>query len=256
MRHLCGTRRKFILTSSRFAAGIILLGALPSNPRAQAKEGINWREAFARTPQGGEGHVKTLQGTAFANDRPLKVGDVIKSGTQLRLAKGGSLVVSVSRGAIFQLKGETTMEFNASTMNTGLFRLVAGALVAVVPRGGRFLVQGPTATIGIKGTVVYRQIFKDHEKIADAGGGKTYTRPAELTDYFCTCNGSVDFLRNTDRSVVRSDTAEHHNAFFMGQAVTPTFMKAPMINHFDVDLEKLIDQQEGEKHDRSFLKPM
>ncbi len=253
MHHHLSTRRQLINLGGRMVAASILFSAWPRTPEAQAQEAINWRNLFTQVPGGGSGKVKELTGTAFTGQRPLKVGDTVKSGDQLRVTKGGQLVVAASDNSIFLIKGEAVVDYHVGTQKSGLLNLVLGQVLAVVPKGHRYLVAGPTATIGIKGTVVFRQIFREDELVAQAMKGKTYTRPKNLTDYFCTCNGSVDFLRNNDRSLITSDTAEVHSSEFLDPGAPKLLSKAPMINHFDKDIEHVIDMQEGEKHDKSFL---
>jgi hypothetical protein len=115
-------------------------------------------------------------------------------------------------------------------------------------------VGGPTATIGIKGTVVFRQIFREDEMDARAMQGKTYTRPRNLTDYFCTCNGEVDFLRNNDKSLITSEKAAAHSSSFLDSSNAKLLAKAPMVNHFDREIDRVIDLQDGVKHDKGFLR--
>jgi hypothetical protein len=241
-----------IRLAGRLVPALILSG-LPLSRRAQAQEAVNWRDEFAQVPTGGQGRVKEIKGRATVNGRTLALGDIVRSGETLRVAPSGHVIVSVQGGTIFNLRGEATLEFNASPGTTGLFRLAAGALLSVVPRGGRYLVQGPAATIGIKGTVSYRQVFREDEFEARATKGRTYSRPRNLTDYFCTCNGAVDYLRNEDRSLAASDQTGYHNAFFLDPAAGQMRNSAPLINHFDEDIDYLIGLQDGEKHDRSFL---
>jgi hypothetical protein len=63
----------------------------------------------------------------------------------------------------------------------------------------------------------------------------------------------VDYLRNEDRSLAASDQTGYHNAFFLDPAAGQMRNSAPLINHFDEDIDYLIGLQDGEKHDRSFL---
>ncbi len=250
------TRRQLFHIGGRLVVGSILLSALPETREVQAQEAINWRNLFSQVPRGGGGKVKDLSGMAFANQRQLKVGAAVNSGEQLRVTKGSQLVVSASNNAIFQMKGEAVVDFHVGTEQSGLLNLALGQVLAVVPKGHRYLVMGPTATIGIKGTVFFRQIFREDERVAQAMKGKTYTRPKNLTDYFCTCNGAVDFLRNNDRAIITSDKAEVHSSEFLDPASAKLLSKAPMINHFDEEIERLIGMQEGEKHYKGFLYKM
>ena len=249
------TRRGLFIIGGQVVAGATLGAALERHAQAQAKDAIDWKRLFASTPEGGEGTVKQVTGAAFANRRTLSVGTKVQSGEQLRVAKGGTLTVSVQDGTLLQMKEETVMDFAISLRKTGLLNLLAGSLLAIVPVGHRYLVKGTTATIGIKGTVIFRQVFTENETTARAMKGKTATLPGKgLKDYFCTCNGAVDYLKNDDRSLIASDSADHHSSFFLNPENPKLLEQFEMINHFDRDIKAAIDLQDGPKHDASFLK--
>ncbi len=248
------TRRGLFIIGGQVIAGATLAAALERHARAQAKDAIDWKRLFSSPPEGGVGTVKQLSGVAFANRRALAVGAKVQSGEQLRVAKGGSLTVSVQDGTLLQLKEETVIDFAVSPHKTGLLNLLAGSLLAIVPVGHRYLVKGTAATIGIKGTVVFRQVFTENETSARAMHGKTAALPGKgLRDYFCTCNGAVDYLKNDGLSFIASDKAEHHNSFFLNPQNPQLLEKFEMINHFDRDIKAAIDLQDGPKHDASFL---
>lgn len=253
MRHHVCSRRQLFHVGGRIVVGSIVLSALPAAPEVEAQEAINWRNLFSQVPSGGSGKVKELAGTAFAGRRPLKFGDTVSSGEQLRVVQGSHLVVSASDNSIFLIRGEAVVDYHIGTQKNGLLNLVLGQVLSVVPKGHRYLIAGPTATIGIKGTVTFRQVFREDEMVAQALKGKKYTRPKNLTDYFCTCNGAVDFLRNEDRSILTSDQAEAHSSEFLDPRSPKMLNKAPRINHFDEEIEHLIDMQDGEKHYKGFL---
>jgi hypothetical protein len=84
--------------------------------------------------------------------------------------------------------------------------------------------------------------------------GKTATLPGKgLRDYFCTCNGAVDFLRAADYGLLLSDSADHHSSVFLNPENPKLAEKFEMINHFDRDIKAAIDLQDGPKHDAKFL---
>jgi len=247
-------RRGLFIAGGRIVAGASLGLALDRYAVAQPDEGRAWRHLFYSMPKGGTGKVKQVTGMAFANKRRLVVGATIHAGEQLRVAKGGSLVVSIQDRTLLWIKEETVLDFSPSPRKTGVLNLVSGALLAVVPVGNRYLVGGPYATVGIKGTVFYRQVFSGNERTGLAMENRIVTLPGEgLRDYFCTCNGSVDYLRKSDQSLIASDTARHHNAFFLNPQNPKLLEKSEMLNHFDRDIRAAIDLQEPPKHDSSWL---
>jgi len=254
MERLWSRRGMFVIGGQVFA-GATLAAAWERLALAQGQEAVDWKRIFSAKAEGGTGTVKRVTGAAFANQRVLAVGKQVQAGEQLRVAKGASLAVSIQDGTLLQIREDTVLDFAPSRNKTGLLNLVAGGLLAVMPAGNRYLVTGPASVIGIKGTVFYRQVFTEHQTTARAMEGRTATLPGQgLRDYYCTCNGAVDFLRTEDQSLIASDTAQHHNSFFLNPSNPKLLEKFEMINHFDRDIKAAIDLQDGPKHDASFLK--
>src|SRR5579863_8551083 len=150
------SRRGMFIAGGQIIAGATLAAAFERYAQAQPADAIDWRHLFSSMPAGGSGKVKTLTGIAFAGNRSLSVGAKVSSGEQIRVAKGGTMAVSVEDGTLLTLKGDAVLDFSVSKQGTGLLNLVAGSLLTIMPVGHRYLVGGPVATIGIKGTVVYR----------------------------------------------------------------------------------------------------
>ncbi|HUJ75062.1 MAG TPA: FecR domain-containing protein [bacterium] len=247
------SRRNLIKTGGRVVLSGALAGtALQAWPHSSLAATVDWQRLFRKMPEGGFGTVKEVKGFAFANQRVLKVGDRVQAGEQLRVAKDGSLVVSAEDHTIIRLNEETVLDFHVGPRE-GVLALVTGALLAVMPKGRRYLVAGPTATIGIKGTVIFRQVFTPREHTAHAMEGRTATLPAGLNDYFCTCNGETDYLRNDNRSLITTVEAKHHKSFFLNPANPGLLQPFEMINHFDRDIRALVGMQEGPKQDLRFL---
>jgi hypothetical protein len=250
------SRRGVFVVAGQVFAGATLGLALDRYAQAQSPEGYDWKRLFASRPEGGTGRVKQIEGIAFADRRSLAVGATVRSGEQLRVAKGGRLVVSIEDGTLLWIRGGSVLDFGPSARKTGVLNLVAGALLTVMPTSNRYLVSGPTAAIGIKGTVFYRQVFEEDERTAVAMDGRTVTVPGKgVRDYFCTCNGSVDYLHMTDRSFVTSDTAQHHHAYILNPDMPGMLVKFDVINHTDRDIQAAIDLQDGPKHDARWLRP-
>jgi ferric-dicitrate binding protein FerR (iron transport regulator) len=250
------SRRGLFLIGGQVIAGASLGQALERLAVAQPRDAIDWKRLFATKPEGGTGRVKQVTGIAFANQRRLTPGATVRSGEQLRVAKAGRLMVSIEDGTLLQLREGTVLDFSPGTHNSGVLHLVSGAILTVVPTTHRYLIHGPVAVIGVKGTVFYRQVFTENEDSALAMENQRVPVPgAGLKDYFCTCNGAVDYLRLDDLSLVASDTAQHHNAFILNPKNPKLLEKFPMVNHFDQDIKECIDLQDGPKHDSHFLKP-
>jgi hypothetical protein len=248
------SRRGLFMAGTQVVGGITLAAAFERYAQAQGSDAIDWRGLFSSMPKGGTGKVKALTGIAFANARTLAVGATVASGEQLRVSKGSKLVVSVQDGTLLTLGGDAVLDFSVSEHKTGLLNLIAGSLLTVMPTGNRYLVGGPVATIGVKGTVVYRQVFTESEMTALESSGSKMKMPGRgLRDYCCTCNGAVDYVRNKDKSFIVSDAAEHHHAFFLDNEDPKLLRKFQQINHTDQDIKAAIDLQDGPKHDATFL---
>jgi FecR protein len=249
------SRRGLFVVGGQIIAGTTLAAALERHAQAQPADAVDWKHLFSAKPEGGTGVVKQLKGVAFAGKRSLSLGEKVTSGEQLRVAKGGSLAVSIQDGTLIQMREGTVLDFFPSPRKTGLLNLLAGSLLTVMPVGNRYLIAGPTATIGIKGTVIFREVFDESVTSAKAMGGKTAQLPGKgQKDYFCTCNGAVDYLKKGDLDLIGSEHAEHHNAVFLNPANPKLIERFEMIDHFDRDIKAAIDLQDGPKHDMSFLK--
>jgi ferric-dicitrate binding protein FerR (iron transport regulator) len=249
------SRRGVFVIGGQVIAGASLEQALERLATAQPREALDWKRLFSKKPEGGTGRVKQVTGIAFANQRVLSLGATVESGEQLRVAKASSLVVSIQDNTLLQIRENTVLDFAPGTHNSGVLNLIAGALLTVMPRDHRYLVHGPVAVIGVKGTVFYRQVFTEQETSALAMEDQRVRVPGTgIKDYFCTCNGSVDYLRADDLSLVASDTAQYHNAFMLNPKNPKLLEKFPMVNHFDQDIRAAIQLQDGPKHDSSFLK--
>lgn len=248
------TRRGLFIIGGEVIAGATLGAAWERMARAQSGA-VEWKRLFAATPEGGTGVVKQVMGQAFAGRRSLTVGAKVQSGEQLRVQKGGSLSVSIQDGTLIQMRGGTVLDFHPGRRRSGVLNLLAGSLLTVMPTGNRYLVGGPVATIGIKGTVIFREVFAEDVKSVVGMHDKVVALPGKgLKDYFCTCNGSVDYLKKDSLSLITSDTAQHHNAFFLNPEDPKLLEKFEMVDHFDRDIKAAIDLQDGPKHDSSFLK--
>ena len=229
-------------------AASVGLGLLPAPAAA-----FDWLGLFGKSMPDMSGVVKLLEGQAFAEMKPLAVGDRVASGAFVAVARGGRLVISLASGAVFTLYGGSELELFLTTMRRGLLNLLSGALLLAVPRKSNYLLAGSDAAFGIKGTVVFRQVFGPHNRVAKTMEG-TLTVPERASGYFCTCNGSVEYLARGKNDPFFTDRAEYHHSYYIDPARPGMREKAPMLNHNDEAIRHLIGFQEGLKHDLSWLK--
>ena len=134
-----------------------------------------------------------------------------------------------------------------------MINVALGSLLAVIPTGNRYLVTGPTATIGIKGTVFFRQVFQPNETHGQDMAGRRIPLPKKIQDVFCLCHGAAEYLEPQSLKTVLDDEAKHHSAYFLGKETPLRPSRAVPINHSDAEIVRLIKAQEGRKHTTGWL---
>ncbi|MEE8433838.1 MAG: FecR domain-containing protein [bacterium] len=249
------SRRFFLAEGTRLftmaGVGGALISGLGVTDEASAQ---GWRSLFRRTPEGGHGRVKKVQGEATAAGRPLKVGDRVESGEEIRVGKQGTMILSLADNTIFRINGEAKFQVHTSQRRrTGFFRLLLGSILTVMPRRNRYLVQMPSASIGIKGTIFFHQIYGEEEFFASDYGGKIVALPEGISEYFCLCNGLADFLKTDEDKAFFSDVSKYHNSYYIDPKNSKILVKAPQLNHTDDDILELIEFQEEPKHDSRWI---
>ena len=246
-------RRYFLAEGTRLLAmgglGAMLEGlALPGEAAAQ-----DWLTLLRSRQEGGHGIVKKLVGRASAPGRALRVGSRVESGEQVRVAGKSWMILSLSDNTILRANGEARFSLEISTRRTGLFRLLVGSLLAVMPRGNRYLVAMPTTTVGIKGTVFFHQIYHPDERLALDPNENPVKIPPGIGEYFCLCNGQADFMRGGQARQFFSDDSNYHNSYYIDPRRENPLVKAPQLNHTDEQILELIDRQSGPKHDSRWI---
>jgi len=250
-----GKTRRYVLSAGvRVATAASLGGLLAALGLPPPARGQDWRSLFRSAPTGGDGTVKKLAGEAWAAGRPLAEGARVASGEEVRVAPEGWCILSLSDRTILRINGNTTVRLTVGRERRGLFQLLAGSLLTVVPEGNRYLVQMPTATIGIKGTVFFHQIYHPGERTARDAKGREVTIPEGIGEYFCLCNGLADFLRVDAGEPFYTEEATYHDSFYLDPRRAEPLVKAPQLNHTDMEIRGLIDLQEGPKHPVDWLK--
>lgn len=242
------TRRQLLTRGGGLLAGSALGASLLSQPA----HAIDW-SALRKLMEGtGFGMVAFLSGEATADGRPLEVGSRIASGARIEVGPAGRLIMKMSDRSVFQFTGPASLDLILSMMREGILNLLLGALLAVVPSGNRYLVAGPTTTVGIKGTVFFREVY-GREETTVQGMDTRFVTPKGVKEYSCNCNGEIEYLKKDAALPFMSDRAEHHNAYYLNPAMPGRLMKAPMVNHSDEEIKALIALQDGEKHDVSWI---
>lgn len=246
-------RRQLFAIGGRLIAASAMGAGLNSIVFPGDAQAVDWRNLFQSGAVGGFGKVKELQGTAFINRKPAAVGSLAESGDQVLCTKGSTVILSLSDQSVLRISGESIFTMRLDAKKGGILQMALGSLLAVIPTGNRYLLMGPTATIGVKGTVFYRQAFGPGDTHGMMGDGRQMRLPPRTKEFFCTCNGTVDYLKK-DLSQGFEDTGHHHSPYFLSveDPLNP-YRPKRWINHTDGDIRKLIDRQEGPKHDASWL---
>lgn len=242
------TRRQMLTRGGSLLAG----SALGASLLAQPAHAIDWSAVRKLMEGTGFGIVASLSGKATADGRPLEVGSRIASGAQIEVGPAGRLIMKMSDRSVFQFTGPASLNLILSMMREGILNLLLGALLAVVPRDNHYLVAGPTGTVGIKGTVFFREVY-GREETTVQGMDASFVTPKGVKEYSCNCNGEIEYLKNDAALPFMSDRAEHHNSYYLNPAMPGRLMKAPMVNHTDEQIKALIALQDGEKHDASWI---
>ena len=245
-RHLLASS----LTVLQLGSAAALLGALLPSGTAWAQD---WRALAGSEHVGGFGLVKRLQGRATAAGRELRLGARVESGMEVQVAENSRLILSLSDHTILRINPHTAVRLHIGARKTGLFHLLAGSILTVMPKNNRYLVQMPTATIGIKGTVFFHQIFRAGERVATDEQNNSVSIPKGINEYFCLCNGLAEFLSPAADKMLYEARAKHHNSYYLDPNQSDPLRKAPQINHTDRQIRALIELQEGPQHDKSWL---
>ncbi|MCX7204407.1 MAG: FecR domain-containing protein [Proteobacteria bacterium] len=191
MKHICLQRRQFLLLASSLLATV----AMPA-----------WAAGL-------HGEVKLLEGQAWRNDQPLKIGDPIAAGDHLRTGADSKLVVRVE-GDVYLLRANSILQLEKKGLVLSGLRLLSGALLAVFSKGHKQIIT-PTVTAGIRGTGLYAEA-------------------SEQSTYFCLCYGEVDLSPMHQESKRFRVKARHHKAHTLD--AKGGIEKSPLRNHSDDEL--------------------
>lgn len=247
------TRRGLLLRGGGLITGATVGAALGLGFSPAPALAFDWFGLAGKTMPDVSGKVRFLKGEAFANRRPLRLGARVPPAAFITVSGQGKLIIAVADGSVFTLYGGSQLKLLVGRMRQGLLKLLAGALLFVAPKRSRYLVGGPQASFGIKGTVVFHQIFAPEDQTARTMEG-TIQLPDYAGSYFCTCNGAVEYLIQGRNDPYFSERADYHNSYFIHGTEKGRIVKAPMLNHADEDIRELISYQDGPKHDISWLR--
>ena len=233
------------------ALGALGAGTLLDPPDATA---LDFTSLYrSRSDAGAPAVVAELGGKAFADERPLQIGSKVHHGEQVRVAKTGHLVLTLPDGSAYRLMRGATVELVLQQRRPNAFRLLVGALLSVIPSGRPFTVVGPTATIGVKGTVFFHEVFSDQDRTGFTPEGPQQMPPGQY-DYVCACYGSLDVRSNSTSGERPISRSTYHTAFAVEPQRSDFLVTAPYFNHSDRQIAQLVAHQQGPKHRTDWLR--
>jgi hypothetical protein len=191
MKNNCKQRRQFLV----MAAGLLAASVVPA-----------WAAGVS-------GEVKALEGVAWRNEQPLKLGDPIMLGDHLRTGADSKLVVRLG-GDVYLLRANGSLQLENKGLVLGSLRLLSGALLAVFAKSNKQIIT-PTVTAGIRGTGLY-------------------VEASEQSTYFCLCYGEVELMPMHQSSQQFRFKANHHKAHTLD--AKGGVEKSPLRNHNDDEL--------------------
>jgi FecR-like protein len=200
----------------------------------------------------GTGTIRILQveGSAKWGSKIVESGMEISSEQTLDLEEG-SLVASLPDSSMVKLSKKASIAFSLDSEKGGVIHLKKGGMLAVVNKSRQkpYLIRTANAMVGVKGTVCYSHILTPEEMGAYSLSGKT-------GDYFCLCNGAIDFL-DGEFDPLKSDKADYHSPYFIlpGKSCPTIKPSKNLINHTDQEISDLIGLMKGPKHNKNWLFP-
>ena len=185
------------------------------------------REALAKGNVPVVNGVNSLDGSATVNGKSAKVGTPLRPGDTVSTASGSTAVLVIGKDG-FLLRGGTSVTFQQSNTKRGLVDRVlvtTGKVLAVfATRSETLTITVPNATVGIRGTGCYLEIF-------------------DARTYFCLCYGeaTVDGAGMAQARVLK--TTHHENPVWLDDRGGVMKVEiADFVNHTDdelIMLEKL-----------------
>jgi hypothetical protein len=175
--------------------------------------------------------IREMHGEVRVNNRPatletpIKPGDTVKTGTN-------SQITFVIGDDAYQLGPRSTLRlrYNSDNPIVNALRLVSGTLLGIFGKGhGNRILQGPTATIGIRGTGLFLQVTSNET-------------------YFCTCYGQTEIITNSHtKRQLQPVSANYHIAYSINHDIdNPHVFSDIMKDHTDEELyhlESLVGRQ-------------
>lgn len=159
--------------------------------------------------------VAKLEGSLTVNGRDAGVGTPVNLGDKVATARGSQAVIVVGSDA-FLMRSQTIIEFKPENRGVLSEMLVSAGKVLSVFSKKPVAIKAATASIGIRGTGAYLEIYPD-------------------SVYFCLCYGeaAIDGPGMTTRDV---KTTHHESPLLLSTDSIMKVQPGPFQNHSDAEL--------------------
>jgi hypothetical protein len=195
--------RRAILRMALKMSALGFASLLPSPVRAMVKPGMRSITGDVR-----------INGVAAQMDMLVNPGDTVTTGP-------GAQATLVSGFNAYLIRGDGEIEFPEDNTTEKVLRVVSGQIVSVFGPG-ELTIDTPLATIGIRGTGAYVEVWQER-------------------NYVCLCYGEAQLLPKLDPHYAENLKTTHHEGprnFYAkpkehgGKVIEP----ADMVNHTDEEL--------------------
>lgn len=189
-------------------------------------------EALAQQEKPRSAVIQTLDGDIRVNDRPATVGTAVRTGDTISSGRG-SYAIWTMEGDAYLIRQNSRIQISGAQATATLFRLLTGRLLSVFEKGGQRTLTASTATIGIRGTGVYLEAYRDRA-------------------YFCLCYGAADV--ETRAGAKESLVSKYHETprlIYADNRPQP-MISGPVVNHSDAELI-MLEALVGRRPPQDFL---
>lgn len=245
-------RRGVLLFGRNMLLTSLLLGLPAACSISRSDRDEKWQGTLQPVDGKGRATVRKLSGSVTADSRTLAEGDTLSSGAIVTLATASRLVLALPDRSVLQLKEASRLKLDLDSDQGGDLTLHYGSLLSVITsrrRSRYYRIKGAAAQIDVKGTVSFLQTFKP-------GSDRDADIPGRATDYFCICNGEIDYLNPAGNRREKTLNTDYHKPYFLypeGNRIG--FIETDqLLNHDDREIAELISQMKSPKHDTRWLK--
>jgi hypothetical protein len=161
--------------------------------------------------------VAKLEGSVTVNGRDASVGTPVNLGDKVATARGSQAVIVVGSDA-FLMRSQTIIEFGPSSKGTLSDMILSAGKVLSVFSKKPVAIKAATASIGIRGTGAYLEVYPD-------------------SVYFCLCYGEA-LVEGPGMASAREVKTTHHESPLLLREVggSMTVEPGPFQNHSDAEL--------------------